>query len=630
MDNELERKDGWPVYTLQDFRGDAPYIEIYSLRDNVFEMEGRKEVVAENAKNAGYKGFAKRLKAYFDMQARMKPAAYGSNVTEFTGQPLKLNTGKWECDDDGVFVTDGRGNEITACPHPIMPVARVADIDTGLEKVVLAFRRNGKWKTEAFDKSVISSAAKITQIADNGILVTSENARYLVQYLSETEALNEDVIKIRRSVSHCGWIEGYGFAPYCKDVIVYARSFRNLFGSIEQVGTLDAWKDAVSILRRADNIPGRILLASSFASVLVAHLGDQPFIVHLWGTKSGTGKSVAAFTAASVWGYPDIGRYVRTFNSTIVAKELTSNFLNSLPLVLDELQLSKNKKTFDSIIYALAEGGGKDRGNKHGGVNRLTSWRNCTITSGEMPITNDRSGGGSVNRVINVSCEDKVIVGSEDAARLISGIRSNHGTAGKAFVDQLLVPENMKSAKDTYSGFVRELTEDPDLSGKQINSAATILTASRLAAEWIFGDELSLKACDITPYLATNEDIDQNEKAFEWLEGWITQNIAFFFSEEYRIVKRTGSITKSHINIIKSVFDDACREAEYSPESLLLWMIGRGYAETDGDRKTKVTTISGQSCRCVVINRERFEKQLGCSMDADDFYEYALDEGLTF
>jgi Superfamily II helicase and inactivated derivatives len=630
MDNEIERKEGWPVYTLQDFREDAPYIEIYRLRNNKFEMEGRKEVIASNAKAVGYKGFARRLKAYFEMQKRMQVVSMSDNVTEFAGQPMELKTGMWECDDDGVFVTDGHGNEISACPHPIMPVARVADIDTGLERIALAFSRNGRWRTEIFDKSVVSSAARITQTADHGIMVTSENARYLVQYLNEIEALNEDKIEIKQCISRCGWIKEYGFVPYCEAVMVEAGSFKALFESIEQTGTLDAWKGAVSVLRTEDNVPGRIILASSFASVLVAHLSNQPFIVHIWGTRSGTGKSVAAFAAASVWGYPDIGRYVRTFNSTLVAKELTSNFLNSLPLVLDELQLSKDRKTFDNTIYALAEGGGRDRGNKFGGVNRLTSWRNCIITSGEMPITNDRSGGGSINRVINVDCEDKTVVPANAAPMLMDSIRSNHGTAGKVFVEHLLKKGGLELAKKRYKEFADQLSDDSKLGGKQTNSAATILTADSLISEWIFSDDLALSAADITPYLATNEDIDQNEKAFEWLEGWVTQNIAFFYADEFKAVRRIGSVTKSHIYIIKSVFDDACREAQYSPESLLVWMISRKYADTDVKRKTKVASISGQSCRCVALNRPRFEKQLGCSMDADEYFEYAVQEGMMF
>ena len=125
--------------------------------------------------------------------------------------------------NNGGYITKVRftqdGCRVMIVENNIMPVARVADIDTGLERIALAFSRNGRWRTEIFDKSVVSSAARITQTADHGIMVTSENARYLVQYLNEIEALNEDKIEIKQCISRCGWIKEYGFVPYCEAVM---------------------------------------------------------------------------------------------------------------------------------------------------------------------------------------------------------------------------------------------------------------------------------------------------------------------------------------------------------------------------------------------------------------------------
>ena len=84
----------------------------------------------------------------------------------------------------------------------------------------------------------------------------------------------------------------------------------------------------------------KIILAASFASVLLEPLGCLPFFVHLWGVDSGTGKTVALMVAASVWGDPAIGNYVKTFDGTVVGLEKTAAFLNELPLCLDELQLA--------------------------------------------------------------------------------------------------------------------------------------------------------------------------------------------------------------------------------------------------------------------------------------------------
>ena len=101
--------------------------------------------------------------------------------------------------------------------------------------------------------------------------------------------------------------------------------------------------------------------------------------------------------AASVWGDPAIGSYVKTFDGTVVGMEKTAAFLNNLPLCLDELQLAKDARgrtQFD--VYKLAQGVGRTRGNRAGGVDLTPTWRNCILTTGESPLTGTASGAGKI------------------------------------------------------------------------------------------------------------------------------------------------------------------------------------------------------------------------------------------
>ena len=50
-----------------------------------------------------------------------------------------------------------------------------------------------------------------------------------------------------------------------------------------------------------------MMMAASFASVLLEPLKVLPFVLHLWGT-TGTGKTVALMVAMSIWGNPQNGR----------------------------------------------------------------------------------------------------------------------------------------------------------------------------------------------------------------------------------------------------------------------------------------------------------------------------------
>ena len=50
----------------------------------------------------------------------------------------------------------------------------------------------------------------------------------------------------------------------------------------------------------------------------------------------------------------------------------------------------------------LTEGIGKGRGAKTGGLQRIQTWKNCIMTTGEQPITTGASGGGAVNRISEI------------------------------------------------------------------------------------------------------------------------------------------------------------------------------------------------------------------------------------
>lgn len=76
---------------------------------------------------------------------------------------------------------------------------------------------------------------------------------------------------------------------------------------------------------------------------------------------------------------------MQSFNATSVGKELGAAFYNSLPLVLDELQIEDGspgvRLKFQQMIYELAEGIGRVRGKKNGGLQKIGTWRNCILSS---------------------------------------------------------------------------------------------------------------------------------------------------------------------------------------------------------------------------------------------------------
>nr|WP_243235852.1 DUF927 domain-containing protein [Zhenpiania hominis] len=492
--------------------------------------------------------------------------------------------------------------EIVACVHPILPVKRLVNIDTGIEKLELAYRKGKQWRKMIFDRRQIASASSIVGLSDYGVAVTSENAKYLVQYLHDVENLNYDKIPESSSVSRLGWIGEEGFAPYVENLVFDGDiAFKHFFESVGTRGNFEKWKEAVKTIRAEGNVPAKILVAASFASVLVGPCNCLPFFVHLWGGTE-SGKTVGLMLAASVWANPEMGKYIHTFNSTAVAQELSASFVNSLPLILDELQIVKDKKDFDQLIYQLSEGVGRNRGQKSGGLQRTGTWNNCIITTGEQPISNSHSGGGAINRIIEISCEDTKIF--KDPAGLVEVIRKNYGHAGKLFVDALMEERRMDLAKATQKGLYKELTET-EITEKQALAASLILTADALIDDLIFKDGNGLAVKEVAQFLSTHEEVSVNLKAYEWLMEWLAQNSARFDEEQEKMPDIWGKISYGSAAVIRSVFNKACTENGFNPTAFLAWLKRNDKLELQKNGKgyTKSVKINKIACHCVVIKQ---------------------------
>ena len=109
----------------------------------------------------------------------------GGNIVKFTDCPIEnLKCGQWNADDTGVYKIDYNpimpSTKIKACSHPIIPIERLINIDTNIEKIKLAFYKDKKWQYVIVEKNTIASKSKIIQLANLGIEVNENNAKDLI------------------------------------------------------------------------------------------------------------------------------------------------------------------------------------------------------------------------------------------------------------------------------------------------------------------------------------------------------------------------------------------------------------------------------------------------------------------
>ena len=598
-------------YSAADFCTPEPYEKLYELHKTPFLYEMAKAKMEENAKSVGFKSFRGMLQKYNKAQMEAKRRNMIPNQTEFEDQAIELNCGTWESVDWGIFRDLPNGGRECACAHPIMPINRLVNIDTGEVKLTLAFKPPGKekkWRTTIVDKSTVSTARNITSLSSQGISVTSNSASALVDYINDIENLNYDIIPEQKSIGRLGYIPGEGFSPYVDGLVFDGdASFRNLYQAVTSFGSLREWLET-AIECRKQSVTARIMLAAAFASPILSLVGSLPFFVHLWGVDSGTGKTVALMLAASVWGNPALGSYVQTFNGTQVGQERTAAFLNHLPVCLDELQLTKDsrgKTNFD--VYQLAQGVGRSRGKKSGGVEMTPTWSCCFLTTGESPLTSISAGAGAVNRVIDIECTAGSAV-LTDGQRISGSLKRNYGWAGRIFVDRLYKDEKTQDAvRQIYQDNFRDLCSG-DSTEKQAMAAAAIITADFLASQWVFGDDMEtakklvLDVNDIQEFLASKEAVSAGRRAYDWLCDWVGSNVNRFFNPELPAVGDCYGIIENNIAYInRGVFNKVVQEAGFSYAATLSYLKANNLIETRGRAYTKGKRINGLLSECVVL-----------------------------
>lgn len=587
-------------FEKDDFLTTTPYEALYAYHKEPFTHAAKMEELAAYSVSKGFKGFKTMYKKYVESLKAQSGTIYIDNVTNFTNQPLELNAGDWEADDGGIFKKNGYNDEV-ACPHPIMPVERLVNIDTGEEKLQLAFRKGTIWRKIIVSKTVLASSNKVTELAGSGIAVTSQNARAFIQYISDMENMNYYLIPEKKSIGRFGYIPDEGFSPFVDGLIFDGDvNFKAMFQTVRSRGSETKWLETAAEVREMSTT-ARIILAASFASVLLEPLNCLPFFVHLWGVDSGTGKTVVLMVAASVWGDPAVGSYVKTFDGTVVGMEKTAAFLNNLPFCLDELQLAKDSKgrtTFD--VYKLAQGVGRTRGNRSGGVDLTPTWRNCILTTGESPLTGTASGAGAVNRVIDIECKSAQAV-IKDGMRISGAVKRNYGFAGRKFVERLYQPGVIDQVSERYRELFRILS-DRDTTEKQAMAAAAIILADELACQWIFSGQQPLTIEQVSEFLASKAAVSAGDRGYKYLCDWVTQNSNKLCGRsENPNIEVLGALEDGRAYIIRSVFERILQDAGYSTAAMISYLKQSNLIETRGRANTKGKRINGIPTECFCL-----------------------------
>lgn len=598
--------------TADSILSDDLLSEVFNEDDAVYQTRAIM-ALEDRASQLGVKTkFSKLVSAYKAakreyIKANRQKSESLCNYTNFGSDKYPdVYCGNWVADESGVRTYDNTGVKL-ACYHPILPIEVLTNVETNVQKVTLAFCRKGRWSKVTVPKSVVSNNNKIVALADLGIAVTSDSAKYLVRYLAdvENEGLARGTIPERLSTAKMGWIDGK-FMPYdCEYEFDAESQFRESFKAIGKKGKRDKWFSFMLEMRQKRRPELRFMMSAAFASTIVKLCNALPFWASLWG-ESGGGKTLCLMCAASIFADPCNYRYIADCRQTDVSMELRASFFNNLPLMLDDTATVKEKygDDFSKLIYSLASGKGKGRATRDLGLRNEETWCNTILITGERALSTENLQGGAINRVLDFEMQSGAIF--DDGQSVVNLLRSNYGFAGEEFIEAIH-EIGIDGIREIQKEILSDIqNRDEDKLEKQSISLSVLLTADKIATDYLFNDGIYLTYDEVKQVLVDRSDMSENERCYEYILGEIAINAAKFTTNSFgdRPIEQYGEFEtmddgSKYAVIYANVFNSMCKKGGYSSKSFLSWAAKNGRIVCQNDRYTKVKRINDTTVRCV-------------------------------
>ena len=158
--------------SFEDLLSEEVFIELFDMLDPV-KRTRTKQALEERAKELKISTKFKELyKAYLQIdqeknkkETEKRTVCTLDNYTNFTGDYDRMACGGWIANDTGIFAQNSGGVEEVACYHPILPVERLKNLETGEEQIKLAYKRNGRWNEIIVPKTMITSVMALLSMS---------------------------------------------------------------------------------------------------------------------------------------------------------------------------------------------------------------------------------------------------------------------------------------------------------------------------------------------------------------------------------------------------------------------------------------------------------------------------------
>nr|WP_307990096.1 DUF927 domain-containing protein [uncultured Niameybacter sp.] len=519
---------------------------------------------------------------------------------------------------------DGSDKYIPIISTPLVISARVKLFNNSQEQIQISYYKDKQWHQTTCMRSEIFNTRTLVKLADLGINVSSNNAKALLYYLEALQDANYNVFPILQTVKTLGWHDD-NFIPYGNSTITLAddEELQDIYSGFVTKGNLQENLEYMYSIINSHPIV-RLYVMTSCASPMLKDLGQRIICLYIWGP-SGSGKTAALQLALSVWGNPS--KLMRNFNATSCGLEELCNILKVLPLGLNERQQRIVDKStqllLESLVYMLAEGIGRSKSSKSGGVKAITSWNTPILANGEMPLLQDHSNNGARNRCLEICAvpfKDTAI-----ARDIYTKVSFMHGILGEAIVNKLLITPNYNQVISNIKALIKDaeilfMSEFPSKNPTHINLIATIFAIDHELTNTVFKftNNTLTDVCDIADIyrnilnsLPDLVESDLIERFYESTKDWLSINHHHFATSSTTPTTSLNGVcesTATHINyyVYQDIFRVFCESNNISYKQALEGFATKGYIQTEKPngkgRRTVRKTLNGRQQQFILFS----------------------------
>lgn len=390
--------------------------------------------------------------------------------------------------------------DIWVC-SPIHAIAQTANEHGEAFGLLLRFiNSHGQWRDWAMPMELNAGSGEETrrELLDLGMRIDVQAGRTLLQKWLMSRYPKERVTAALRT----GWHDTENARAFVLpgrtigSEAVRFQSERAVNNDFRSAGSLDGWKESVAKLCSGNPVL-LLALSAAFAGPLLKVAAMQEIGgagLHLMGDTS-KGKTTALQAAGSVWGSTS---FVRAWRATGNGLEATAAGLNDTLLILDEIS-EADAREIGGIVYAIANGKGKQRAARTGGARESARWRVILLSSGERTLASHmgeagkRPKGGQEVRLLDVPATGRAhgafdVLHGHTARGLADSIKAatakHYGHAGPAFVEAMLADDSDFAEGLAHFKALEGFAAEDSAEGRAAAVFALLAMAGELATDY--------------------------------------------------------------------------------------------------------------------------------------------------